>query len=933
MKKVSVLLLSFIIIFSVFAQKKPLSYDNYAGWKSIASRQISNNGEWVAYELNEQKGNGVLLVYSTKKASTDTIHYGYKARFSPNSDFLVYQIKPDYDTVRQAKLDKVKKDNMPKDSLGIYILETGERHIFPKAKSYKLAKEESSWLALYINHEKAPQDTTIIDSTKTDTVPAPKVELPKKNKKAGKLIITNPTSELSYSWDNVVEYTIAKKGGAVAFITNPDDSTKMKTIHWFNTQSQTLDTIFRDSCHLKKLTIDAGANYLTFMMSRDTVSPEDYSLELYPIEKKETKLSINTDYPGITPGYTPSQNGKIYFSEDKTKLYFGIAELADKSKNDSILNEEIPKVDVWSWTDIQIQPMQLRNLKKEQKRTNLCVLHLKNKKLIVIEDSIYKKALLANKNNGQFALIVNSDHYLRASSWTGDWWCDFARINLNTGEKTEIIKEKSGVRLHPTGKYAIWFDYADSNYYVKEFKKGTIKNLSHTVPLVFCNELNDMPTKAQPYGMAGWGADGQSVVVYDRYDLWKFDLTGKKQAINLTNGYGRENKIRLRYQKLDNELVYLPEDKVFLKGFQEETMKDGYFLMEGLRAQNPKILIQGDYSLGRIAKAKNSNNILWNKSTIDQYPEIQLGTLDFAENKVISKANPQQEDYIWANVEIVEWTSFAGEKLKGLLYKPENFDPNKKYPTVVYFYERNAETIHRHYYPYPSYSTINKTFYCSNGYLVFVPDITYKTGYPGQSAYNAIVSGTQALIERFPFIDKDKIALQGQSWGGYQTAYLVTQTDMFAAGMAGAPVSNMTSAYGGIRWGTGMSRMFQYEHTQSRIGGTLWEKPMQYIENSPLFYVPKVNTPLLIMHNDQDGAVPWYQGIEYFMALRRCNKPAWLLNYNGMPHNLSHGAWANRVDLSKRMMQFFDHYLKDKPAPEWMTKGIPAIDKGKNLGY
>jgi len=281
----------------------------------------------------------------------------------------------------------------------------------------------------------------------------------------------------------------------------------------------------------------------------------------------------------------------------------------------------------------------------------------------------------------------------------------------------------------------------------------------------------------------------------------------------------------------------------------------------------------------------------------------------------------------------VEWTSFSGEKLKGLLYKPENLDPNHKYPMVVYFYERNSELLNRHQHPSPSHSTINKTFYNSNGYLVFVPDITYRDGYPGQSAYNAIVSGTQHLINKYPFVDEKHIGLQGQSWGGYQTAYLITQTDMFAAGMAGAPVSNMTSAYGGIRWETGISRMSQYEHTQSRIGGTLWEKPLHYIENSPLFYAPKVNTPLLMMHNDNDGAVPWYQGIEYFVALRRLDKPVWMLTYNDEPHNLKTTSWANRVDLSTRMFQFFNHYLKGKPMPEWMEKGVPAIEKGKNLGY
>jgi len=219
----------------------------------------------------------------------------------------------------------------------------------------------------------------------------------------------------------------------------------------------------------------------------------------------------------------------------------------------------------------------------------------------------------------------------------------------------------------------------------------------------------------------------------------------------------------------------------------------------------------------------------------------------------------------------------------------------------------------------------------SNGYVVFVPDIPYTVGYPGQSAYKAVVPGTLAMLEQFPFIDEKNMGLQGQSWGGYQVAYLVTQTNLYKAAMAGAPVSNMTSAYGGVRWGSGMSRMFQYEKTQSRIGGTLWEKPLLYIENSPVFFADKVRTPLLMMHNDNDGAVPWYQGIEMFMALRRLHKPVWLLEYNNEEHNLT--KWPNRMDLDIRMYQFFDHYLKNEPAPKWLKEGVPAIEKGKDTGY
>jgi dipeptidyl aminopeptidase/acylaminoacyl peptidase len=281
---------------------------------------------------------------------------------------------------------------------------------------------------------------------------------------------------------------------------------------------------------------------------------------------------------------------------------------------------------------------------------------------------------------------------------------------------------------------------------------------------------------------------------------------------------------------------------------------------------------------------------------------------------------------------MVSWNTPRGETLNGLLYKPEDFDATKKYPMMIYFYERNSDNINQYMPPSPSRSVINIPYFVSNEYLVFVPDITYITGYPGQSAFDAIVSGAIAMIDK-GFVKKDKIGIQGQSWGGYQVAYLITRTNMFAAAGAGAPVSNMTSAYGGIRWGSGMSRMFQYEKSQSRIGGTLWDKPLQFIENSPVFYANKVNTPLLITANDQDDAVPWYQGIEYYTALRRLDKPVWMLNYNNDAHNLKAESWGNRMDLSIRLGEFFDYYLKDKPMPKWMKEGIPAINKGKDFGY
>ena len=296
----------------------------------------------------------------------------------------------------------------------------------------------------------------------------------------------------------------------------------------------------------------------------------------------------------------------------------------------------------------------------------------------------------------------------------------------------------------------------------------------------------------------------------------------------------------------------------------------------------------------------------------------------------MSDANPQQNQYNWGSIELVDWISLDGKKLKGMLVKPENFDASKKYPLLVNFYEKSSNGLHRHRHPKAERSSLNYSFYASRGYVIFNPDVEYRVGYPGESAYNCVIPGVTSLIEK-GFIDADNIGVQGHSWGGYQIAYLVTKTNIFKAAESGAPVPNMISAYGGIRWWTGLSRQFQYEHTQSRIGGTPWEYPSRYIENSPIFNIDKINTPLLIMHNDADGHVPWYQGIEFFVSLRRLGKPSWFLNYNDEPHwPLKH---KNRKDFNIRMAQFFDYYLKGTGKPAWMKHGVSPMQKGYQQGY
>jgi dipeptidyl aminopeptidase/acylaminoacyl peptidase len=913
--------------FGVLAQnlpKKSLAIEDFGSWNTLSNPIISNDGTRVAFEQNPQKGDGMLIVKS-EKSVFDTIPRGKNPDFGPDNDFIVFSIKQPEDSIRIAKLDKVKKEDLPKDSLGIWVFARNAVKKFPKLKSFKIPEENARWIAFTLEPVPALKDTTENNSKK------------KKDKQDGDdLVLFQVETGDTLMFSNVSDWTYAKKGESVFFSREMKDSTgTVSSLFSFNTSNGNVSQVFSNKGWLKKLVSDEQGENFSFLFSQDTIPEKVYSLFLGNLNEIPEKI-VDGYTRGIPVGWTPSENGNIYFSEDGTKLFFGTAEAPEPAPKDTLLDEEKPKLDIWHWQDLKIQPQQKVEAEREKKRSYLAVYHIGLNRFIQLAEPNVRDISTLQKGNSDLAFGYNELPYLRESGWTGTRNRDYYIVDVKSGIKREIADCKSFVRISPQGKYVVWYDSADSSYYARSTDINRLEAVSLTkiLPVNFYDEENDRPMDPSPYGVAGWSEDDRFVYIYDRYDIWKLDPAGERVPVNITKAFGRRNQTRLRYINLDPDLEHIPsEAPALLSAFDEQTMSGGFFSARFGVVADPDLLVMEKYHFSEVKKAKNADKVIFTRENVREFPDLWCGNLNFTKRERISVANPQQENFIWPKVQLLEWTSFTGEKLKGLLYFPENLDPGKKYPLMLYFYERNAENLYRHQHPAPSRSTINRPFYASNSYVVFMPDITYKVGYPGQSAYNAIVSGTQYLINTFPYIDEKRMGLQGQSWGGYQIAYLITQTDLFAAAMAGAPVSNMTSAYGGIRWQTGISRMFQYEYQQSRIGGTLWEKPLHYIENSPLFYAPKVNTPLLMMHNDDDGAVPWYQGIEYFVALRRLNKPVWMLTYNGEPHNLNAASWANRMDLSKRMFQFFNHYLKGEPMPEWMEKGIPAIEKGENLGY
>jgi dipeptidyl aminopeptidase/acylaminoacyl peptidase len=622
--------------------------------------------------------------------------------------------------------------------------------------------------------------------------------------------------------------------------------------------------------------------------------------------------------------YTP------YFSQNGKRLFLGLKEPPKPDEKDTLLDSEKAKLDIWHYEDDQLQPQQLLGKKREEDKTYLAVLDLENNDLIKLEDDTLFVEVL-NKGNSDFALATSKKRYEKTYNWNYPWPRDYYRINVKTGER-QLIKENIGYAdgLSPLGNYFVYYENSTKNFMLIDLKT----NQEHCVTCytqekeVWEEDVNGMPHDPAPIRPLGYTTNEASFILHSEFDIWEYDLSSKSLN-SLTAGQGKYMNAELRMIAWERDSVFIDKAETYIHGFDKINKDERiYSLNENVRLNFLTQLLDTPHKLQNIKKSKEGNTVIYQKMSVKDYPDVYANTLAFdAENK-ISNTNPQQSEYIWPTVELIHWKSYSGKELEGLVYKPENFDSNKEYPMIVYFYELYADRKNNHYIPKPTASIIFATEYASAGYIVFMPDIRYDPGYPARGAYDCIMSGTDEVLKMYPNIDSARMGLQGQSWGGYQTAQLITMTTRYKAAMAGAPVSNMFSAYGGIRWGSGLNRQFQYEKSQSRIGKTIWEAPELYVENSPLFHLPKVETPLLIMHNDGDGAVPWYQGIELFVGMKRLGKPAWLLNYNGDDHNLLKD--ANRRDLSIRMRQFFDHYLLNEPAPRWLTEGLPAVEKGIN---
>lgn len=926
-----------------FSQKKVLDHTVYNDWKKLNNSTISDNGEYISYTIDPYQGDGYLYLFHKKTNRLDSVPRGYRPSFSGNNTFLTFLITAGYDTLRKCELEKVKKEKWPKDTLAIFLFEKDTLIKIPNVKSYQIAKN-SDWIYYDLNINELKPDTTDLDSNRQDSITpitkkwwhinfkknaspviAVKKEKKKKPTSEGKLFYAyNPMSGKEISYKNITKFHPSENGKYIALVSHTKlekkSTYKLKVIEPVKNDVK-LET--KEKTAFGSIQFNNSENAIAYLSTLDTNKVKQFELRYGKIKNGKAILVLDTTSALLPVDKGVSEHRNLKFSEDDKSLFFGVSDKIEQPKKDTLLEKEKAVFDLWSYTDNRLQSQQLSELKKDQKHSDLYVYHTEKETINKLSnDSL--KVYLPREVKSNYLFASNEIPYQASYQWDSPFREDHYRVSIADG-KVELLNKGTGFggQLSPKGNYYTYYNGEKREHilYNLKTKTSTCMNCSR-MDVTWEEDLNGTPQTADAFGISGWLEDEKAVLIKSEFDVWKYDLSTKK-LIALTKENGEKNLEKLRVFNLQKDSLFLDLDNMYLFGTNKET--------HAVTLYNPKsldTLYHTNHSIVALEKAKKGNSVILRASSVADYPDLQLTDTTFKTVVQISTTNPQKSDYNWATVEKVKWTSYDGIELEGLLYKPDNFNEDKSYPMMVYYYELSTDRFHSHHAPKPTASIIYPTEYASAGYVVFIPNIRYREGHPAKSAYDCIMSGTDKVLKLYPNIDSQKMGLQGQSWGGYQTAQLITMTDRYAAAMAGAPVSNMFSAYGGIRWGSGLNRQFQYEKQQSRIGKTIWEAPELYYENSPLFHIPKIQTPLLIMSNDNDGAVPWYQGIEMFTGMKRLGKPCWMLNYNGDEHNLMKE--ANRMDLSIRMRQFFDYYLQDAPAPEWLIEGIPATDKGKD---
>jgi dipeptidyl aminopeptidase/acylaminoacyl peptidase len=940
--RLSRLLLIFcVFLAALFAAPRPIEITDIFGWKRIQTPNVSSDGHYFAYRVVPNEGDSELVVRNLTDGKETRYPIGEVSapgggrggpggpareagiEFSEDGKWIAFQVMPKRAEVRKAKRDKKTAYNQ----VALVELATGKKTDFEKVRAYAFNSEQGGWLALHRYGAETPG---------APPAPTPPGQTPP-DRPGTDLILHELSTGSELNIGNVTEFAFNKPGTYLAFTIEAAD----KIGNGLQVRDMTTGAVMPiDSAKAsyKSPAWTEKGDGLAVLKGFDDKAFEDKlyrvvgAKDFHGLQFTKFEFDPKSD-PTFPAGMSISGTRPPNWTKELTALSFGIHDLKKKKSPTPDENtsgarpgppanrDEPDKPDmlVWHWQDKRIQPMQQVQEQLDRNYSYLSLYWVAEKKFIRLADDHLRQVSMAP--NDHFAIGRDNSPYELQANMDGQRYEDVYVVDPKTGaRKLALTKNRNLYAASPKGDHFLY--YEDGHFFAYDMANGQSKDISQAAKTSFIDEDNDVNVRNPPTRPVGWSSDGSSALISDGWDIWKLPVNGT--PVNLTAN-GRRDKIRY-----ENHFSLDPDEKgidlakpIYFSVYGEWTKKGGIGIVNATKPGDVKMLAWDDASYGNLLKAKHAATLLYTRQTVTNYPDYWL------DGKKITTANPQQQDFLWSSgAKLIDYTCDQGNKAQAALFLPANYEPGKKYPTVVYIYEKLSQQMNTYGQPTID-DRFNRSVYNSNGYAVLTPDIHYKLNDPGVSAVGCVVPALKAAIAG-GVVDAAKVGLQGHSWGGYETAFLVTQTNMFKTAMAGAPLTDMVSMYSSIYWNTGTTNQAIFEGSQARFTTGYMDNPQAYIRNSPVYQATNVKTPLLILHNDKDGAVDFTQGIEYYKTLRRLHKPVVMLEYKGENHHLAKP--ENAKDLLVRMREYFDFYLMDKPAPKWLQEGVPLIEVKDEVG-
>ena len=910
------------------AAPRPLGLQDILAWKSVGSAELSPDGSWFMYKLSPLEGESEIVlrqVAGTKEyrfpiGEAPRFGAGARTGFSADSKWAAFLSYPGSKEMRSLRKDKKRVTT----TAVLVDLAKGDKTEYEKVRSLAFSGDNPGFVAL---HRYAPES-----------------QEKEKDKWTGSdLLLRELASAKEVNVGNVAEFAFDKGGTRLALLIDAQGLAG-NGVQLRDMATGAVSSLDNDKASYKSLAWTDKGEALAVLKGKEDKAYEDklWSVVAFAGFKDAKGLrKVIYDPAGdksFPEGMTVSPDRAPDWTESFDAVLFGIREAkkkkdADKpesgeakagteaapaapKKDEDIADEDIPDLVIWHGQDRRLQSQQQVQEQRDKTFSYLAEYRIAEKAFLRLADDDLRYVNVAPKQ--RFAVGQDNRAYELETNLIGVGHQDISIIDMKTGKRTPALKKNEYFfgTLYD-GSHFLYYD--DGHFFTYDMAAGKSVAITKDVPASFVDEDDDHNVVKPPDYPVGSTKDGLNVLLSDGWDIWSVPVSGVGKAVNLTVN-GAKDKLRYRRLRLD------PEEKAIDLGqaqyfsvYGEWTKKAGIARLEKGKPA-PALLLWDDAGFGNLAKAKKAEVYAYARDTYKDYPDFYAADAMLRNGRRLTEANPQQKDFLWSSGSmLLDYTSAKGDKLQGALFLPANYEKGKRYPTIVYYYEKMSQQLNR--YAQPSANGFNKSVYTSNGYAVLFPDITYKINDPGMSAVWCVLPAIDAAVAA-GVVDRSKVGLQGHSWGGYQTAFLVTQAD-FAAAVAGAPLTNMISMYSSIYFNSGSANQPIFESSQGRFKGGYWDNLEAYQRNSPVYYASQVKTPLIILHNDKDGAVDWNQGIEYYNTLRRLKKPVIMLQYVGENHGLQKP--ANQKDYTVRMKEFFDHYLMGKPAPAWYTEGIPYL--------